>query len=411
MIYTLLTATGIAITSENGELKEFFSFGTTPEDCVQTLLGIETGDPNKAVTKFLEQFYDEEVGSDQVSIAQLFDSSKNFVFIDSKKLRKVRADLLALKEQQQQVLREVALEVCKTKIKESGAARDLLTAQALLSIDDLTSSINLVANRLAEYYGNHFPELYDIVRDNEQYVRLIVQLGSRKNFTIEALENLSEERAKKIAKAAQNSIGTDLLDSEFQPILALAQLGVDSLKAKVKLEQYVFRSMSQVAPSLTGLIGPILGARLISMAGGLYNLAKMPSSTVQVIGAEKALFRALKTGAAPPKHGILFQSNLVHSAKWWHRGKIARSLAAKISLAARIDYFTGGDMSQDLLEDLNKRIAEIQEKFTEEPEKKPQREQRRPKGKPERRRRPKKQRGPKEKPERRRKKRKKEKRQ
>ncbi|MFX1511136.1 MAG: C/D box methylation guide ribonucleoprotein complex aNOP56 subunit [Promethearchaeota archaeon] len=409
MIYALLTATGLAITSEDGELKEFFSFGTTPEECVQNLLGIETGEPSKAVMKFLEQFLDEEVGSDQILIAQLFKDSQNFAFVDSDKVRKARAALPALKKQEQQILRDIALELCKTKIREGGAARDLLTAQALLSIDDLTSSVNLIANRLTEYYGNHFPELYDIVRDNEQYVRLIMQLGSRNNFKIENLEYLSEERAKKIVEAAQSSIGTDLLDSELQPILALAQLGVDSLKAKTKLEQYVARSMSQVAPTLNSLIGPILGARLISMAGGLYNLAKLPSSTVQVLGAEKALFRALKTGSAPPKHGILFQSNLVHNAPWYQRGKIARSLAAKISLAARIDYFTGIDMSHGLLEDLNKRITEIEKKFPEAPEKKPLKKQRRPKEKLEKRRRQKKQRRLKEKPERKRKQRIKEK--
>jgi nucleolar protein 56 len=135
---------------------------------------------------------------------------------------------------------------------------------------------------------------------------------------------------------------------------------------------------NEVAPNIRVLAGPLLGARLIALAGSLRNLAKMPASTVQVLGAEKALFRALKTGARPPKHGILFQHTLVHEAKRWQRGKVARALAGKLAIAARTDAYSSKNLGEDLKADLDRRIEEINEKYGEPPaRKRPSRKPRR----------------------------------
>jgi nucleolar protein 56 len=142
--------------------------------------------------------------------------------------------------------------------------------------------------------------------------------------------------------------------------------------------------MEEVAPNIKTLTGSLLGARLIAIAGGLTNLAKRPASTIQVLGAEKALFRSLKTGTRPPKHGIIFQHAYLHDAKRWHRGKIARALAGKLAIAARIDAFGGRCAGEELKANLEKRIEEIREKYVEPPqihEKKPEREERRRRGK------------------------------
>jgi len=125
--------------------------------------------------------------------------------------------------------------------------------------------------------------------------------------------------------------------------------------------------MEDVAPNIKSLVGSLLGARLIALTGGLTNLAKMPASTVQVLGAEKALFRSLKTGARPPKHGMIFQHTLIHEAKRWQRGKMARALAGKLAIAARSDAFSGKYIGDDLKAGLEKRIKEIQEKYEEPP--------------------------------------------
>ncbi|MCH8022492.1 MAG: C/D box methylation guide ribonucleoprotein complex aNOP56 subunit, partial [Thaumarchaeota archaeon] len=129
---------------------------------------------------------------------------------------------------------------------------------------------------------------------------------------------------------------------------------------------YVEHTMEDIATNVSHLAGPMVGARLLARAGGLDRLSRMPSSTIQVLGAEKALFRALRTGARPPKHGILFQHQDIHNAPKWQRGKIARSLAAKIAIAARIDQHGGGRNIQ-LEEDLKKRVDEVKTRYKEPP--------------------------------------------
>jgi nucleolar protein 56 len=129
------------------------------------------------------------------------------------------------------------------------------------------------------------------------------------------------------------------------------------------LEKYVDSVMEEVAPNVKTVGGSLLGARLMALSGGLLNLAKLPASTIQVLGAEKALFRSLKTKARPPKHGIIFQHPLIHDGKRWQRGKIARALAGKLSIAARVDAFKGEFMGDRLKADLDKRIEEIRERY------------------------------------------------
>ncbi|MGY5871810.1 MAG: C/D box methylation guide ribonucleoprotein complex aNOP56 subunit, partial [Candidatus Thorarchaeota archaeon] len=119
------------------------------------------------------------------------------------------------------------------------------------------------------------------------------------------------------------------------------------------------------------LVGPLVGARLISLAGSLKDLARKPSSTVQVFGAEKALFRAIKTGADPPKHGIIYRVSEINSAPYWQRGKIARALAGKLSIAARIDAYSDRNIGTSLREDFLERVEEIKKQNPNAPPPKP----------------------------------------
>jgi nucleolar protein 56 len=133
------------------------------------------------------------------------------------------------------------------------------------------------------------------------------------------------------------------------------------------LEKYMDSTMAEVAPNIKCLLGSLLGARLIAVTGGLTNLAKRPASTIQVLGAEKALFRSLKTGSRPPKHGMIFQHTLLHDAKRWQRGKIARALAGKVAIAARVDAFGGRNIGDELKTGLDIRIEEIRLKYDQPP--------------------------------------------
>lgn len=262
-------------------------------------------------------------------------------------------------------LHNVSLELAKMKVKKTIEKRDLLAAQAVLSVDDMDKSLNLFMGRIREWYGLHFPELDRIVDKHETYARLVVVLGKRENFTVESLEveGLPKVKSKTIAEVASESMGADISDDDLAKIQDMCRNVLELYSLRQSLEKYVDTVMDEVAPNTKTIGGSLLGARLIAIAGGLLNLAKLPASTIQILGAEKALFRSLKTKARPPKHGIIFQHPLIHDAKRWQRGKIARALAGKLTIAARVDAFGGKYAGDELKADLDKRVEEIYERY------------------------------------------------
>ncbi len=267
------------------------------------------------------------------------------------------------------LIREVSLELTRLRVKKAGEKRDLMVTQAILSMDDLDKTANLFMARIREWYGLHFPELDRLLDKHETYARLVLKLGKKRNFTVENLEkeDLPTGKAAQIAQVAEKSMGAELTDIDIEQIQALCGQTLDLYKLRKNLQNYADSTVEEVAPNVQALVGSLLAARLIALAGGLNNLAKMPSSTVQVLGAEKALFRALKTGTKPPKHGIIFQHPLIHEAKNWQRGKISRTLAGKLSIAARADAFSSRYIGGALEEALEKRVEEIKEKHQKPP--------------------------------------------
>ncbi len=271
-------------------------------------------------------------------------------------------------------LHDILSELTRRKLRREAQKRDLLAVQAIRAIDDIDKTINLYVARLREWYSLHFPELDELVRDHLDYARIVYELGHRDNITVENLVKLgfSEEKAKRIAEQARKSMGADLSDFDVNYIKTLAGIIIDLYKLRRTLEDYIEAVMKEVAPNITALVGPKLGARLLSLAGGLEELAKLPASTIQVLGAEKALFRALRTGGKPPKHGVIFQYPAIHRSPRWQRGKIARALAAKLAIAAKVDYFTGRFIGDRLKEELEKRIEEIKKLYAKPPARKPE---------------------------------------
>jgi nucleolar protein 56 len=270
----------------------------------------------------------------------------------------------------------VSMEFTKMRVKRAVEKRDLVVAQVIQTIDDLDKTLNLFMSRVREWYGLHFPELDRLVEKHETYARLVANLGGRENFTLENLEKegLPRAKAERIAEAAGVSMGAELDEGDIDQIQTICKNTLNLYDVRQKLEGYLDSVMGDVAPNIRALAGSLLGARLIALAGGLNNMAKMPASTTQVLGAEKALFRALKTGTRPPKHGIIFQHPLIHEAKRWQRGKVARALAGKLAIAARTDAFSGKYAGDKLQVSLEKRISEIQERYEEPPLKRPRME-------------------------------------
>jgi len=261
--------------------------------------------------------------------------------------------------------RRVTLELARAGIARAAARRDLSAVQAVRAMDDLDKTLNLLAGRVREWYGLHFPEMDRIVERHDTYARLVSKLGNRQKFNQEALisEGLPKDNAEQLAKAASRSMGANIDESDLGILRSFCELMLDLYKFREKTENYVDECLKQVAPNMTAIVGASLSARLMSIAGSLENLAKMPASTLQVLGAEKALFRSLKTGARPPKHGVIFQHTAIHQSPRWQRGKIARTLSGKLSIAARVDAFGGEFVGDKLRASVDKKIEEIKERY------------------------------------------------
>ena len=231
------------------------------------------------------------------------------------------------------------------KLKFSPDKVDTMVVQAIGLLDDLDKELNTYAMRCREWYGWHFPEMAKVLNDNVAYAKCVRLMGSREaaaglDFSGIPLEEATEAALK---EAAAVSMGTEISESDLANIGALADQVIGLAEYRAQLADYLRARMAAIAPNLTALVGELVGARLVSHAGSLVSLAKQPASTVQILGAEKALFRALKTKRETPKYGLLYHASLVGQAPPRHKGRIARMLAAKCSLGVRVDALGDGD--------------------------------------------------------------------
>jgi nucleolar protein 58 len=226
------------------------------------------------------------------------------------------------------------------KLKFSTDKVDTMIVQAVSLLDDLDKELNTYAMRVKEWYGWHFPEMARIINDNLAYSRVILKMGMRNSAAkADLAEILPEEIEVAVKSAAEISMGTEITNEDLENIQALAEQVVSFTEYRSQLSSYLSARMTAIAPNLTALVGDLVGARLIAHAGSLMNLAKSPASTVQILGAEKALFRALKTKHDTPKYGLIYHASLIGQATGKNKGKIARMLATKATLGSRVDAF------------------------------------------------------------------------
>jgi nucleolar protein 58 len=228
--------------------------------------------------------------------------------------------------------------LARHKLKFSPDKIDTMIVQAIGLLDDLDKELNTYAMRVKEWYGWHFPELAKILNDNIAYAKLVLKVGMRSNWeTADLAEILPEELEGTVKAAADRSMGTEISQEDLENIQALAEQVVGFAEYRQQLAGYLTARMNAIAPNLTALVGELVGARLIAHAGSLTNLSKSPASTIQILGAEKALFRALKTKHDTPKYGLIYHASLIGQATGKNKGKMARVLAAKASLGLRVD--------------------------------------------------------------------------
>jgi len=384
--YLIDSPAGLFLLEKTGKISERALFAHNPTDAAAQLKQVLNGElpaDSSAFVQRLSQLELDLITVDSEPLARLARSIvKSKVVQDENdptisKLRNrlpsilVRLRIIESKDEYEQFVRDVSLALAKTAITEATTKRDLYAIQTVRSIEDLDKILNLLAGRVREWYGLHFPELDRLVEKHDSYIRLVHSLGARESFSYEALAKLGipQDRATQISASAEKSSGAEMSGSDLEWLREVCGTVLELYSLREAAEKYTDKIMAEVAPNMTTVLGAVLSAKLISIAGGLENVAKMPSSTLQVLGAEKALFRTIKTGARPPKHGIIFQYAPIHQSPKWLRGKIARAVAGKLAIAARMDVYGGGDKGQVLKEALDKKIVDLKGRYQSPPHK------------------------------------------
>ncbi len=212
---------------------------------------------------------------------------------------------------------------------------DVLLIHAVKTIDELDKATNLLAKRLREWYGLHNPETSREIENHEKFVEII-------------LEKEKEDLLKEVGMKKEDSMGADLKQEDLEPIRRLMHQIFDLYQLRKETLGYISTIMESLCPNIKAVCDIMVGSKLIEHAGSLRRLSEMPSSTIQVLGAENALFRHMKTGAKPPRHGIIVSHPLIANAPQKMHGKVARALADKISIAAKVDYFKGRFVGNEL---------------------------------------------------------------
>ncbi|KAF1741748.1 hypothetical protein MXB_5623, partial [Myxobolus squamalis] len=239
------------------------------------------------------------------------------------------------------------LSVSRYKLKFNPDRIDTMIIQGINLLDDIDKEVNNYVMRCREWYGWHFPELGKLIADNLTYVKIIKLIKLKTEASDLDLSSLVSTALEAEVKASATvSMGSDITEDDINKILTLCDQIVQISEYRANLMEYITNRMHLVAPNLCGYVGELVGARLIAHAGfisffaiqgSLINLAKQPSSTIQILGAEKALFNALKARKNTPKYGLIYHASLVAQAPLKFKGRISRTLAAKSALAIRYD--------------------------------------------------------------------------
>lgn len=360
------TLTGLYALDEEFEIQNMQKWPKEAKTIAKIMRRLREGDISiiTDIVSELESWSDVEVYS---SNRALVDSLKHALRIEyeeniesSRSLRSklpylaVRARLINDESEYGEFSHNVLNEITRMDVHEKLSDREALLTPAVQLLSELDSVLNNLSNRMREWYGVHFPEMGTRVREHEDYAKIITKVGFKDSITSKTLMELSLKKkdAEKIEEASKNSVGADFEEVDMNILVKFSKELLDLYQYRESLTEYVTMVTNEVAPNLSYIAGPILGAKLIEKAGGLKKLGMIPSSTIQVLGAEKAMFRAVTTKARPPKHGLLYQHHYVNSAPRDRRGNRARSLAAKIAIAARADLFSGDFIADDLASQL-----------------------------------------------------------
>ncbi|XP_067004036.2 nucleolar protein 58 [Anabrus simplex] len=332
------------------KLKHFEKFRDTTEALAATTAAVE-GKLSKSLKKMLKKIVVKEA-HDQLLVAdaKLGNAIKDKLQLQCLSNTAVQELMRCIRSQMESLLAGLprkemtamalglAHSLSRYKLKFSPDKIDTMIVQAVGLLDELDKELNNYIMRTREWYGWHFPELGKIITDNIAFVKTIKVTGTRDHVSSTDLSDiLPEDVEAQVKEAAEISMGTEISEEDILNIQHLCDQVIEISSYRAQLYDYLRARMMAMAPNLTVLVGELVGARLIAHSGSLVNLAKQPASTIQILGAEKALFRALKTKRDTPKYGLIYHTQLVGQANAKNKGKISRMLAAKAALATRVD--------------------------------------------------------------------------
>jgi nucleolar protein 56 len=365
-LYLIETITGIYAVDSEGKIRAMQVWPSDPRTIAKIMMRLRDGDSG-LIGDLLSEV--EKLGAERVysSNQNLVDSLKGRLEIEFEEnigaARSIQERLPRLAMQAKLIQdepeygvfsHEVLNEITRMDVHDKLSDREALLIPAVQLLSELDTVLNGLSSRLREWYGVHFPEMGNRVREHMDYARIITKMGFKENITAKGLMEMSLKKkdAERIEEAAGSSVGASFDDVDMKIVSDFAQRTLDLYNYRDELTEYISMVTTEVAPNLAYIAGPTLGAKLIEKAGSLKRLGMMPSSTIQVLGAEKAMFRAVKSNARPPKYGLLYQHPYVNSAPRTRRGNRARSLAAKIAIAARADLFSGDFIAEELVAQL-----------------------------------------------------------
>jgi nucleolar protein 56 len=345
-IYIVTTFAGVFAVSEENKIKEYVPFPKDPRKVAVKMKAAEQAiirEENELMQKFKGSDF---VFPEKKKGVEHWDKSKE-EFI-RQNLRKLAVEKAFVKDQSEfnQFLTKVNIALTKAEIKKA-VKRDSLVVQVNGAIEELDKAINILTERLREFFSLHFPEMDRIVSNHEKYARIVEKFGSR--------EKIEDPELKRFVK---RSMGIDLKKEDIDALQKFASQILELYKLRKSLEDYLDNLLKEVAPNFRALAGSKIAGKLIAQAGGLDKLAKMPSSTIQLLGAEKALFRHLHGRGKSPKHGVISSHPLLQNAPKNMKGKVARLIASKLSIAAKIDNFSKKNQSAKLKSELEKKVKE-----------------------------------------------------
>lgn len=370
-MFICVNVNGIYLVDNKGKINDFEPFSKNTRPAVKSIIKLENG----KIPYELKQIIERNPDSTYISEYELNDKNKFQYIFPSEVGKLFREDIASSLEkalindkEYEKKQKTMLQELARLKVTSLLSEKDKLILHAVYSLNELDETINLFLERIREWYSIHFPESVETIPDNKNFIEFIIKIGNKSSYNQK--KNLLSYQSTFNEDIIDKSLGVELSSDDLSQIKEIAEL-IDILyKKKETLENYITNLANEVAPNTSIVASPIIAAKLISHAGGLRELAVKPASTIQLMGAEKALFRHLKTGADPPKYGIILQNPEIGKAPWWQKGKIARTLASKIAIASRVDNEGGEYVGDTLRQDLLKRIAEIEKKYPNAPAKK-----------------------------------------